>query len=1270
MFVLLGEVNLWTFEDVINIKDIDFGAFRYHDKRTDDLYEEGKRSYAQKRGMVCVPQNKKGNKLKDSIKYLEEQLKDNSTVYCQWYDHCIVHMMLSSGLLVQIQINCPSGDIQKISFDKYLVGKVSDHISDVIITKNHLICTYNDSQVTLVHFTKPKRHIFEKISRLEPKFLTIDLSCHSGRRLDKKIQVNKSSDLILIWWKSTMNEVYPWSPAIKEHDRANVHLYRLTGTKLELLCYLRTEFDPLCITFNAYHENVIQSVEQKVSRKGEVTIEWRTYEVSQQDKLQRIAVISVPLPTHTSCVKFSPNHDMLLLCCIDGSITLHDQVRGTNNSVKAAFIPTLASWHSNGIIFAVGNERGQFQHFDISLSHVRSQMLSEDTTPANILDLSSYFRSQPALLRMEWNRKTDPSSYMEYYDHGDSLFLLLFERGPLGVIRIIEGDNLSGDVLVQRHLSLGQVERATSLLLSMNWDMDARACMHSLNQILNYLFKLPLTLEHENLIQNALGSFHIPVRPISQAVEEEYGDEVRDLTRRFFHHLLRYRLFEKAFRLAIDLNDHDLFMDIHFYALVMNDLEMATAAKEKAEQILSRSNSCTSSHSTCSRPSCSICSDSVSDKESESYSEESESEDSPKREKISYKLPGKRNYAKGTSSQIPPLPILHSPLYNSSGLVSTSFSDVPPINKSDNNLMSTPFNIPSSGLSTTAFNNSSHSLLSSGLLSSTSFSKLNSYTSTANLNPTSTISSNIFSQPFSTTTSDLMTVSFGNLTVSSVKPTTFNHLANNFAETSFNNSVNNTSQPTLSDAVQHNNFMSTPFNNPTYESVSVDIPSSLSSLDNTDNNVMSTSFSIPTTNLMPTLFGSSFPNLTATTKTESTATSTMIRSVKSSSVNPSSINIPPMPYAVIPPTTTMTNKTTSSASFNNAIGNVSSLSFYNCGSNLMSTSFNSPEEDISDSFDNTATAFTSTSFDNLTDGANCQSIQKTQHPLTLKKHTSGDIPPPPSITNSYHYIHNLPKKNYPLSRSTPGLTEIDEPIQKFQMSRATNIATSKILQRQNSVSSILQSQHKGTNFQPTRTYRLNYDLDFIPFHGSCDNLSVQHSHPGNTKSSSIGSINHAQSNYNVQSKSLEGKHLRLGFSQNSNLTISKDQKMSSNVPPLPVINLSTSNTKSLSQSTSSTDTPSSCSEKPKVKFSDTVTHILVPGTGQSYRPVQKRSVTQLHPMDPKRELAESLPLCLGNEDYLKDFQPLCKDNNIEKAKESPKPSEEAAKIKVVHFGLL
>jgi len=43
-----------------------------------------------------------------------------------------------------------------------------------------------------------------------------------------------------------------------------IHIFR---TKLELLCYIRTEFDPLCIMFDACDDNIIHSVEQKVSRK-------------------------------------------------------------------------------------------------------------------------------------------------------------------------------------------------------------------------------------------------------------------------------------------------------------------------------------------------------------------------------------------------------------------------------------------------------------------------------------------------------------------------------------------------------------------------------------------------------------------------------------------------------------------------------------------------------------------------------------------------------------------------------------------------------------------------------------------------------------------------------------------------------------------------------------------------------------------------------------------------------------------------------------------
>lgn len=42
-------------------------------------------------------------------------------------------MMLNTGLLITIQVNLSTIDIENMLFDKYLIGKVPDHISDGIL---------------------------------------------------------------------------------------------------------------------------------------------------------------------------------------------------------------------------------------------------------------------------------------------------------------------------------------------------------------------------------------------------------------------------------------------------------------------------------------------------------------------------------------------------------------------------------------------------------------------------------------------------------------------------------------------------------------------------------------------------------------------------------------------------------------------------------------------------------------------------------------------------------------------------------------------------------------------------------------------------------------------------------------------------------------------------------------------------------------------------------------------------------------------------------
>uniref|UniRef100_A0A6P7FBI0 WD repeat-containing and planar cell polarity effector protein fritz-like n=1 Tax=Diabrotica virgifera virgifera TaxID=50390 RepID=A0A6P7FBI0_DIAVI len=121
-------------------------------------------------------------------------------------------------------------------------------------------------------------------------------------------------------------------------------------------------------------------------------------------------------------------------------------------------------------------------------------------------------------------------------------------------------------------------------------------------------------------------------------------------------------------------------------------------------------------------------------------------------------------------------------------------------------------------------------------------------------------------------------------------------------------------------------------------------------------------------------------------------------------------------------------------------------------------------------------------------------------------------------------------------------------------------------------------------------------------------------------------------------------------------------------PPLPKL-IPNSNTEDLisfpSQYTSNSPLfgmshVNSKKNQPKVKFSDTVTAFIVPEIKRPQRPAPPPS----HVTDPQKELADSLPLCHPNEDYLKDFTPVKKEDT------DGEGDSEQPKIKVIHFGVV
>uniref|UniRef100_A0A8C3C867 Uncharacterized protein n=1 Tax=Cairina moschata TaxID=8855 RepID=A0A8C3C867_CAIMO len=94
----------------------------------------------------------------------------------------------------------------------------------------------------------------------------------------------------------------------------------------------------------------------------------------------------------------------------------------------------------------------------------------------------------------------------------------------------------------------------------MNWNTMGRQCYICLSAIVNHLLKQKLTPDREAQLEASLGTFYAPTRPLLDTTVLEYRDPISRYARRFFHHLLRYQRFEKAFLLAVDIGARDLFM--------------------------------------------------------------------------------------------------------------------------------------------------------------------------------------------------------------------------------------------------------------------------------------------------------------------------------------------------------------------------------------------------------------------------------------------------------------------------------------------------------------------------------------------------------------------------------------------------------------------------------------------------------------------------------------------------------------------------------------
>lgn len=172
MLTLLSECHFWSIRDEIRIKPTDFGAFRYSRMRdlqqatADDVSTLAKRDYTERRNGTAVLKNsnrKATGRLKDNIKKMEELLRTQRIVFTQWQDATVMLLLFSSGLIAHICVDIYTGDILRMVFEKYFVGKlaaevitdgkrVKEEMKTVKICKSVTLALQLHMQLILINF--------------------------------------------------------------------------------------------------------------------------------------------------------------------------------------------------------------------------------------------------------------------------------------------------------------------------------------------------------------------------------------------------------------------------------------------------------------------------------------------------------------------------------------------------------------------------------------------------------------------------------------------------------------------------------------------------------------------------------------------------------------------------------------------------------------------------------------------------------------------------------------------------------------------------------------------------------------------------------------------------------------------------------------------------------------------------------------------------------------------------------------------------------------
>lgn len=148
-----------------------------------------------------------------------------------------------------------------------------------------------------------------------------------------------------------------------------------------------------------------------------------------RERLHRLSVTHIPLPSRPVSCSRHPCETTLLLGLSDSSLVLYDQRRGVSLLASCPVPPTLLAWHPAGALVMVGGGQGELMCFDVGLAPVSMALVAEEVVSAATLRLDQHLRCFGGLEGVRWGTS------LEGGPEGTDILMLAYHGGPLGALR-------------------------------------------------------------------------------------------------------------------------------------------------------------------------------------------------------------------------------------------------------------------------------------------------------------------------------------------------------------------------------------------------------------------------------------------------------------------------------------------------------------------------------------------------------------------------------------------------------------------------------------------------------------------------------------------------------------------------------------------------------------------------------------------------------------------------------------------------------------------